>query len=1001
MRIKRRFLALILAVAMLLSTDAIGVAASQNEIGLESKVYKEDISSAEVLAGKNMTVRYVSEGQKPSPKVGYEGRRLVEGQDFYVVYYRLDENGVRIGEGLEKSTEAGNYELDLQGIGEFEGALVNAATLTIRECSFADGMVRTENAYAGYEAGKVVANYELWHQNVRLEENADYVVKIVEDENMLTLIFAGIGNYSGSLREQFELSSSDVSWLSENYKIADIVAQSYTGSEITPEISIQKKDGTPAGLEEGTDYVVSYSKNKEAGNAQVLVKGIGKYAGSLSGTFLIQPLEMGNVTEAEGTSVSLGDICVELQRREYTYTGEECRPEVVVRKGERVLKEGLDYSLSGQDMEGNTVISQDAHEYYAVVSLNRNYSGQVKIKYDVLPVALDEVQINVPDYMYAGKEIVPTIEELDVSVAGHILSLEEKAGLVIKDVVNNVNVTDKAALTITGSGNFTGEIQCGFTINAQSIKDEKLSVIIDGIHINGNNTGYVTEWDGMAKRPAIVIKDGDTELIQGKDYSIEYRYNTEIGTARAIVTGRGNYCGVNTLFFEIAGKEFSEENGIQIVLPDQAYYYDGAGITPEVEVLSGEDILQNGVDYNVFYSDNKNAGTGKITVIGAGAYKGAISKTFTILPKTLEQTELVKIADIPKQRYTRKMIVPEIQIEIDGELLKKDRDYCVEAKNAVEEGTATLIVTGMGNYSGVLAEKNFNIYKTKITYVLNGGVNAPGNPDYYTIDDKITFAEPSRTDYLFMGWYRDRAYTKEVTGIPAGTDGNITLYARFEKLVVKGIDVSKWQGNIDWNQVKKSGVTFAIIRAGNRYGSSGKIEEDPYFRYNFKSAMKVGLKVGVYFYSQAINENEAIEEANKTLELIRKYSAEYEAETGKKAEVQYPVFIDTEYLNGGRANAISTAVRTACVKAFCKKVEAAGYSAGVYANKDWYLHNLYAGEFNNYCIWVAQYPKTYTEGMVSTYTGPHRIWQYTSSGVVSGISGRVDMNICYQDYIKK
>ena len=253
MRIKRRFLALILAVAMLLSTDAIGVAASQNETGLESKVYKEDISSAEVLAGKNMTVRYVSEGQKPSPKVGYEGRRLVEGQDFYVVYYRLDENGVRIGEGLEKSTEAGNDELDLQGIGEFEGALVNAATLTIRECSFADGMVRTENAYAGYEAGKVVANYELWHQNVRLEENADYVVKIVEDENMLTLIFAGIGNYSGSLREQFELSSSDVSWLSENYKIADIVAQSYTGSEITPEISIQKKDGTPAGLEEGTD----------------------------------------------------------------------------------------------------------------------------------------------------------------------------------------------------------------------------------------------------------------------------------------------------------------------------------------------------------------------------------------------------------------------------------------------------------------------------------------------------------------------------------------------------------------------------------------------------------------------------------------------------------------------------------------------------------------------------------------------------------------------------
>ena len=163
--------------------------------------------------------------------------------------------------------------------------------------------------------------------------------------------------------------------------------------------------------------------------------------------------------------------------------------------------------------------------------------------------------------------------------------------------------------------------------------------------------------------------------------------------------------------------------------------------------------------------------------------------------------------------------------------------------------------------------------------------------------------------------------------------------------------------------------------------------------------MKAGLKIGVYFYSQAITESEAIEEANKTLELVKKYSAEYESETGKKAQVTYPIFIDTEYLNGGRANALTSAARTACMKAFCRKIENAGYKAGVYSNKSWFENNLYANELNDYCIWVAQYPKNYTEGMKSSYSGQHRIWQYSSTGRVNGISGNVDMDICYEDYV--
>jgi len=653
-----------------------------------------------------------------------------------------------------------------------------------------------------------------------------------------------------------------------------------------------------------------------------------------------------------------------------------------------------------QDLQENVVESKAAGTYYAVVALHGNYTGQIKIKYVILPEALANLQIKVPEYAYIGKQIIPEMKDIEVLLNGRSLSLEEKEGLVVKSAIGNVNITDAAIVTIEGTGNFAGEVECPFSITAKSLQDEGIDITFVGQDIAGTDTRYETEWDGIAKTPEVEIKNNDTRLVEGRDYTVVYRYNNQIGTARVIVTGLGNYCDSCTLYFEITGTKLAENNGVQISIEEDTYYYTGQKITPEIEIRRNGEKLQNGVDYNAFYSNNVNAGTAKVTIIGAGEYTGSIVKNFTILPKTLEQAEEIKTSSIPKQRYTRSAIVPDVAVEIDGYKLIKEKDYTVTAKNAIEAGIATLIVTGKGNYGGVLAEVDFQIYKTTIKYVLNGGKNSPDNPDYYTAADRVILAEPTKESYLFVGWYSDKACTKKVTGIEPGTNGNKTFYAKWTPKEVRGIDVSKWQGNIDWNAVKKSGVKFAIIRAGNRYGSSGEIVEDPYFAYNFKSALGAGLKVGVYFYSQAINESEAIDEANKTLSLIKKYRAEFEAETGKKADLTYPIFIDTEYLGGGRADSLTAAARTACVKAFCKKVEATGYEAGVYANKDWFMYNLYAGELNDYCIWVAQYPKNYTEGMKSTYTGPHRIWQYTSSGIVSGISGRVDMNICYQDFVR-
>lgn len=196
----------------------------------------------------------------------------------------------------------------------------------------------------------------------------------------------------------------------------------------------------------------------------------------------------------------------------------------------------------------------------------------------------------------------------------------------------------------------------------------------------------------------------------------------------------------------------------------------------------------------------------------------------------------------------------------------------------------------------------------------------------------------------------------------------------------RGIDVSKYQGNIDWGAVAASGINFAIIRVGYRGSSTGVLVEDPYFKKNIAGATRAGIKVGVYFFTQAVSEAEAVEEASMAMSLVSGY------------RMTYPIFIDTESASNGRANGLSKSARTAVVKAFCQTVRNGGYKAGVYASKSWFNNQLSASSLSNYYIWVAQYSSS------CTYSGKKDIWQYSSKGSVSGIKGNVDMNTGYTSF---
>ena len=192
-----------------------------------------------------------------------------------------------------------------------------------------------------------------------------------------------------------------------------------------------------------------------------------------------------------------------------------------------------------------------------------------------------------------------------------------------------------------------------------------------------------------------------------------------------------------------------------------------------------------------------------------------------------------------------------------------------------------------------------------------------------------------------------------------------------------GIDVSRYQSGINWTKVKNAGINFVMIRCGYRGYGSGALVEDPMYASHISGAKAAGLRVGVYFFSQAVNEAEAVEEASMAVSLANRYG------------INMPIAIDSEYAAGGRgrADGLSKSARTAITKAFCNTVRSAGHTPMVYASKSWFGSHLNASELSGYRIWVAHYADK------CGYTGTYHIWQNTDKGTVDGVPGRVDMNI--------
>ena len=279
-------------------------------------------------------------------------------------------------------------------------------------------------------------------------------------------------------------------------------------------------------------------------------------------------------------------------------------------------------------------------------------------------------------------------------------------------------------------------------------------------------------------------------------------------------------------------------------------------------------------------------------------------------------------------------------------------------------------------YIGDLAAGEYSVQLLPVE-----GYQVPASPLRVQVKDKVEYVAIEDISLLLKTEADIDAAAEDTAVAEAQSDADGTEVKGFQTPTGGariGIDVSKWNGSIDWDKVQQAGVGFAIIRAGYRGSVTGSLVEDPRFAANMKGAAASGIPVGVYFFTQAVNEVEAVEEASAVLRLIQEY------------DLAYPVYIDTEGAGGnGRADGLDPETRTLVCEAFCRTVENAGYRAGVYASRNWYNNNLYANRLEQYAIWLAEYRST------PLYQGYYEMWQYTSKGSVDGIAGNVDMNIAY------
>ena len=533
---------------------------------------------------------------------------------------------------------------------------------------------------------------------------------------------------------------------------------------------------------------------------------------------------------------------------------------------------------------------------------------------------------------------------------------EEPGDIDVTEAVTPAPVTEKYVENLSGTvSGLTGKLKDGFSCGVEKIEGLEYLVFQKGdFKICYKNEYYVGE-NGFKK--AVLLEKGEKRILERIDYDLEQEMDnlcpfmcTVNGKNLAVITDYTGFGSMPSRFRLVDISDLSEYYGDD--LKDKIGSLIKASFSDKQTGLAETPILLE-------------------LVTSKAQYKyGLTDSGFNEMGYLVSESTDSEIADISSEF---RLIFDENGINW-ATVVKLGRKYYLgELKGELVLGMGSVAVNNAK--FGAFAQPNVEdpemngviIPAESIPerFVTIGGNNS--ERFYIAINDKIPECQ--------YNW--ERLNTENPTDW-VYTDENGA------KASVRGIDVSKYQGRVDWKKVADSGVEFVIIRLGYRGMNEGTLELDPYFEYNIKGATEAGLDVGVYFFSQAITKEEAEEEADFVLDAIAAY------------DITYPIVFDTERVTtyDARANGLSMAERTNMCIAFCDKVGREGYTPMIYANTKYMIMGIDLEMLTKYDKWYAYYN--------SEITFPYnfQMMQYSDSGKIPGITGNVDLNISFIDYSK-
>ena len=322
--------------------------------------------------------------------------------------------------------------------------------------------------------------------------------------------------------------------------------------------------------------------------------------------------------------------------------------------------------------------------------------------------------------------------------------------------------------------------------------------------------------------------------------------------------------------------------------------------------------------------------------------------------------------------------------------LKHEGEEVMAQLTALEEETADYLYTqaDMDAYTKAAAdeaeEKGKSDILSEVKSKMSSGESVAEMLRGFYPDDVVVYADGQYNFFPISDQLKKHNYVYD--NFKQLENGQVVYVDDTDEVVsAKGIDVSKYQGKIDWKKVAADGVEYAIIRAGVRGSTEGKLVEDETFETNIEGALDNGISVGAYFFTQAITQEEAIEEAEMVIDMLAPY------------DVTYPVVLDVEEVtsDNARTKDLTKEEYTRNCIAFCETIKDAGYTPMIYGNLKTFMIMLDMEQLEGYEKWFAYY------NTPVYFPYEFSIWQYSSKGTVNGISGDVDLNVCMKTFGKK